>query len=1222
MRFVNNTGANEVAWVTVGNSTAPGTCGNLGVGWVLTPCSPVTLPFVDGFEGPATPIFPDCWSIANAGSGTALWENYSTTPRTGVRCASIIGVVAPGNDDWLFTPGLQMTGGITYAVEFWWRAASNTANDSVEVKAGTSNTPAGMTTTIIAPDTFHTIAYIQESAAFTPPSDGVYYVGWRSTTKTSSGRVRVDDVNIYASGTCSPPDSVRVPATVGQDSVTLSATVYGGTGGPTQYKWYHGTDCILDSLIAGATNSTYVAHASGIYSCKGYKVNDTTCAACDSAYATVIDCSIPASLPLSEGFESTSGTAMPTCWTVTTYDADAIRWVTSTTNPRTGLRCAYIQYSASGVIPNDWTFTPPFTLTQGSSYVLDFWWRQYLTSSTYYDSLEVLLTSAPNNSSTVGVIVPIFRANVTTYQNSISIFAPPVTGNYHVAFRYTGSANAGGIRVDDISLILAGSCTAPAVSVADSSAIGTVTMFCLATGGSGGPLSYQWYTGQTCTPGNEIAGATTNTYLTTVSGDFACLAWRYDSLLCSACEWGHATVTPAPPGYDCSSPIFLAGVRDSATHSNCGMGHNNPGQSCGVSNNDKVFAMIVPNGIQATIWQSSNNFDSRHSMKWGGCNLNQGTLIGCVSDPDTLRLSWINCTGVEQTVYFIVGTYSTSATPQCSTLVLQWSLDTPTFCPDIACTPTVTESGGNGGCGVDSLFNTISCNDVIAGTIQATLTTRDVDAFELTLANPQNLIITALSEFDAVMEVRRDTVAGCPDFLVTTINDLGNCAGESRTLYSVPAGIVHISITTPFTETCGPRDYCLTVTCAPPTSEPGEDCANPYILTPPTPGNPSIGSGTTVGRNLTCRDSCNSTIARSSSPDVFYSLTLAECRRITMSLDDGTGAGDMYIAVYAGAENCCLNTILCNDDNSASDTIWWETTGQRYGGVTSFVGGELTAGTYLIRVGRWSTGTGNYRLKVYDNGPCPCAIPCQGGDQIEVAENRYSPTFKTTDPDGGCNNSTPTFGATSCTVPLCGVGFNYLNPGTGIIRDYFRDTDWHLFTTIDERIVSLTVNSEFPAEMGVVDTNGCVSPIVLFGSTVPACAPTTVSDTLPAGTYAVFVAPVYFIGNPMPMHYRATLTCAVPCVPDTVHDVAIRLVNNDGDPAANDIALRWTADSAFAATYSVWSNIVDEPYPGGGWTALASGIAPVLGPDATIYIHDDGSVAQAKRYYLVFGVCP
>ncbi len=335
-----------------------------------------------------------------------------------------------------------------------------------------------------------------------------------------------------------------------------------------------------------------------------------------------------------------------------------------------------------------------------------------------------------------------------------------------------------------------------------------------------------------------------------------------------------------------------------------------------------------------------------------------------------------------------------------------------------------------------------------------------------------------------------------------------------------------------------------------------------------------------------------------------------------MSLTDSAGNSDMHLSVYEGLGNCCGTAILCNDDKSHFPVPEWASVSQQgTGSLTSYLGGELHAGTYYIRVGRFSTGSGSYLLTVYDNGPCPCVAPvCGGGDVIETAENRFDPLFHTTDPDGGCADTSPTFGSVLCAQTICGVAFNYQDKVT--LNNCFRDTDWYTFTLTDSANATLTVTSGLKALIAIVDATNCASPITLAGDTANPCVPKAVTALLGAGTYTVFVAPAFDTGNPFPTTYRAQLVCAGLCTPDTVTDLTSVLV------FPTDIELRWTADSTFSGTYTVYVSADVEGFPA-SWSILQPGIVPVLGPSATVYTHS-GAIALAggRRFYAVVGVCP
>ena len=410
------------------------------------------------------------------------------------------------------------------------------------------------------------------------------------------------------------------------------------------------------------------------------------------------------------------------------------------------------------------------------------------------------------------------------------------------------------------------------------------------------------------------------------------------------------------------------------------------------------------------------------------------------------------------------------------------------------------------------------------------------------------------------------------------------------------------------------------------TVPPGEDCSNPIVLTPPGSGSYTRVTGNNQGYLADYPDTCE---YPGTAADVMYSLTISSCRRLTFSLDTSgsTVGNDKFIEVFESGR-CGGDAFLCNDDRNKFTALVWEGVGQRpTDSLGSFCGGELPAGTYYIRVSNASTGPGPYKLTVYDNGACACDITCVGGDALETTESRYDTTFYRTDPDGGCLITPPAFGAINCGTTLCGVGFNYQRKT--FTNHLNRDTDWYLFTLTDRRVVHLSVNAEFPAIMGVVDTNNCLTPVALFyDSAVPACSWTNVSDTLDPGTYAVAIAPRYFVGNPLPSTYRAMLSCI--CIPGLKPaDVTCRFDSADGTPIGtnywNDIRVRWTADSAMAGvgTYTIYWNLNDNAFPGGsGWAVLATGITPVLGPRNTTYV--DLNVVNAtilRRFYVVVAVC-
>jgi hypothetical protein len=1196
------------------------------------------LPLSQGFEDRPTPNLPYCWTQQNVNGDSYYWYTTTSYPHNGTMNAYLYDYVSSGTaDDWMFTRGMQLTGNTTYVLSYWYRSGNSSYTDRLEVKLGTAQNAASMTTAIVDTQfSFATITYTYREKTFRPTATGVYYLGFHGTSSTTYeyGSINVDDINVYVLGSCTPPDSVRVNAAVGSDSARLKCLTYGGTGGSYLFQWYTGTTCTWANRIPGATADTLWVYSSGSYSCRAYHVDSVNCAGCDSGYAMVINCVAGVTPVYSQNFDAVTAPTLPPCWSQEDANADGYYWKTYASNYRSAPNCVYIAYNSS-LAMDDWLFSPRLNLASDTTYLIEYWYRSYGPSSYGADCVEVKIGTAPNSGSMTTTLRTPMQLLSDTYQQDVLQFQPPSTGQYVVGWHGISHPNAWYIYLDDISIYPAGACTAPTVSVNDCTAMGTATLIATATGGTGGQRIYQWYTGGTCNNANRIAGATTSSYNATVSGTYSCRVYCYDSVACAACDSGVATISPAPPGYDCSNIIYITpvdGVLDSSVmYNNCGMGDESPGQSCGWSEQDMVFGFRVPANRKIYVRQNYNNFDSRHSMRLSCTDLTPS--IGCIDDPDTTRMTYVNCATVADTVFFIVGGYYDGDT-YCGDFKLEWlvsqvGVDT---CTPVTCPMTHNESEPNEGCsgsGPTYYFNSISCGDTVHGTAWSSGTIRDVDVWQMTTTEAKNFTVHVDAEFNVGVQLRWDTVAtSCPDVYRDSVNLYGDCGSEDKTFYNIPAGIIHFIVYPSFGEFCD-RDYCMRVTCAAGTPLPGEDCASALVLTPPPPLGSTQVTGSNVGYWADYVDSCG-VYTPSSSPDVIYSLTLTSCRRITFALDTfvTTTGGDKYISVYEAGQ-CGASALLCNDDISAFYAIAWEGTGQRPAySLGSFCGGELPAGTYYIRVSNYSSGNaGQYKLTVYDNGPCACDITCQGGDVAEAAESRYDQTFITTDPDGGCNSTPVAFGSTACAQTLCGVAFNYQRRG---ISTLYRDTDWYLFTLTDQRIVTLTIRAELDVFAGVVDTNLCVGPVVLFGDTaVPACSTRSYSDTLGAGIYAVTVAPRYWVGNPLPSQYRVTLDCACLVGPRPT-DVTCIVDSADGTPTNwsywNDIRIRWTADSTVIAQngrYTIYYNLNDNPYPGGtGWTQLATNIVPVAGAHATSYV--DLNVVNAtiaRRFYVVVATC-
>jgi len=123
-----------------------------------------------------------------------------------------------------------------------------------------------------------------------------------------------------------------------------------------------------------------------------------------------------------------------------------------------------------------------------------------------------------------------------------------------------------------------------------------------------------------------------------------------------------------PPYEDCGAAGNLAIIASPYSGSTTGATNDFTFCTMGAAE-DQIFYYDLPVGSTITIEQTTNNYDSRHSLRYGGAC--PGTIeIVCTDDPDTQIETWKNCTGSLQRVYWIQSGYSANN----GTYDLQWQV--------------------------------------------------------------------------------------------------------------------------------------------------------------------------------------------------------------------------------------------------------------------------------------------------------------------------------------------------------------------------------------------------------------------------------------------------------------------------------------------------------------------------------------------------------------------
>jgi transposase-like protein len=197
-----------------------------------TSCASFSIPFSEDFSSVTTPALPTCWStddVNGPSAPTGFW-------RTATGAAGFTGAYAQygyataiGGNDWLMSPGLDLTGGTTYTITYKYAAQSASFPEQMDVYYGTSPVAAGMTDLIVDHGSFSFTTPSTVSYNITPGSTGVYHIGWHSYSLADEFNINLDDISVVEAPPCPDPTGVSVSGTT-YNGTNVNFTCSGCTG--------------------------------------------------------------------------------------------------------------------------------------------------------------------------------------------------------------------------------------------------------------------------------------------------------------------------------------------------------------------------------------------------------------------------------------------------------------------------------------------------------------------------------------------------------------------------------------------------------------------------------------------------------------------------------------------------------------------------------------------------------------------------------------------------------------------------------------------------------------------------------------------------------------------------------------------------------------------------------------------------------------------------------
>ncbi|MFM9986820.1 MAG: MopE-related protein [Flavobacteriales bacterium] len=613
------------------------TCG------ATTASTPVQVTFTD----PTITIYPHTqnfdaqgglpcgWTLQNVNADPNTWANGTNNPRSAPNAMVYTYNVTSAANDWLFTAPLSMTAGTNYQVDFWYRAQSASYPEGLEVKWGNAASAAGMTSEAIFSNTsITTTAYTQGTGSvFTPPSTGIYYIGFHVISAADMWLLMLDDVTITATATCAIPN-------VG-GTASGPATINAGVGGTYNLAGYTGTSIVWQQStnggssytdISGATSaSSLINLAIGTYLIRA-RVSSSGCidATSNALNVTVnprpgdnLSIAIPVTTPYTTTLSTTAGSGFTSQYAGTNAQASPDVFFVLTTGPCTdSLRITtctgtnfdtYIHLLNSGgtqiaSVDDD---GPYCSGTRASMKTL------VTPNTTYYIVVEGYNISTGTFELNISQIDnPAFTAAITPSGPTSFCSGGSVTLTSAAASSYLWS---NGATTQGISVITSGSYSVVATNAngcsATSSAVAVTvnslptavitpsgpTTFC--AGGSvtltaSGGTSYLWSTGATTA---AISVTSANTYTVTVTNANGCQSQASQAV----------TITPT----------VVPSVSISLT------GGNNP--SCAGSS--MTFTAIPVNGgtTPSYQWKINGSNVGTNSTTFSSTSLTNGQIVTC-----------------------------------------------------------------------------------------------------------------------------------------------------------------------------------------------------------------------------------------------------------------------------------------------------------------------------------------------------------------------------------------------------------------------------------------------------------------------------------------------------------------------------------------------------------------------------------------------------------------
>ncbi|PCJ00860.1 MAG: hypothetical protein COB15_01950 [Flavobacteriales bacterium] len=165
----------------------------------VTPCiAPIisAFPYSENFDSETAPAIPCGWTRANDNGDANQWMSSTVIPNSGTNSLYLEYDFSLASNDWVFTPELQLTAGITYDITFAYRARSANFPESLSMSIGMNRDSVSMTTVLFDSTNFSHNTYDTITVSHTAATTASYFVGFFGYSSANQFAIGVDDFSI------------------------------------------------------------------------------------------------------------------------------------------------------------------------------------------------------------------------------------------------------------------------------------------------------------------------------------------------------------------------------------------------------------------------------------------------------------------------------------------------------------------------------------------------------------------------------------------------------------------------------------------------------------------------------------------------------------------------------------------------------------------------------------------------------------------------------------------------------------------------------------------------------------------------------------------------------------------------------------------------------------------------------------------------------------------